>query len=153
MRTRTLELTVGVFILIGVLALLVLALRVSGLTLSAPGNTYTVVAYFDNAAGLTSRAKVTLSGVTIGQVGQVSYDRDRYSSRVELVINSEVNNLPTDSSASILTAGLLGEKYIGLSIGGEEEVLSDGDEIYDTQSALVLEEMIGRFLMNTTSSD
>ncbi|TVP93636.1 MAG: outer membrane lipid asymmetry maintenance protein MlaD [Pseudomonadaceae bacterium] len=153
MRTRTLELTVGVFILIGVLALLVLALRVSGLTLSAPGNTYTVVAYFDNAAGLTPRAKVTLSGVTVGQVSRVTYDRDRFASRVELAINSEVNNVPSDSSASILTAGLLGEKYIGLSIGGEEGVLRDGDEIYDTQSALVLEEMIGRFLMNTVSSD
>lgn len=153
MRTRTLELTVGVFILIGLLALLVLALRVSGLTLSAPGNTYTVVAYFDNAAGLAPRAKVTLSGVTVGQVSRVSYDTERYASRVELAIDSEVNNLPADSSASILTAGLLGEKYVGLSIGGEEEVLADGSQIYDTQSALVLEDMIGRFLMNTVSGE
>ncbi len=153
MRMRTLELTVGVFILAGILALAVLALRVSGLTMSAGGDSYKVYAHFDNVAGLTPRAKVTMAGVTIGQVTNITFDKNRYTGFVEMAINGDVNTLPADSTASIVTAGLLGEKYIGISVGGDELLLSDGDEIHDTQSALVLEELIGRFLLNTVSSD
>lgn len=153
MRTRNLELTVGVFILAGVLALAVLALRVAGLTPGSAGSIYSVHAYFDNVAGLTPRAKVTMSGVTIGQVTAIEFDKNRYSARVDMAIDSEVDTLPADSTASILTAGLLGEKYIGISVGGEEDLLVDGSEIYDTQSALVLEELIGRFLLNTVSKE
>lgn len=153
MRTRKLELTVGLFILAGLLALLILALRVSGLTLSTNGSTYTVYAHFDNVSGLTSRSKVTMAGVTIGQVKSITFDKNRYTGLVEMAINSDVNTLPSDSTASIVTAGLLGEKYIGISVGGDDMVLRDGDEIHDTQSALVLEELIGRFLLNTVSKD
>ncbi|PKM31313.1 MAG: outer membrane lipid asymmetry maintenance protein MlaD [Gammaproteobacteria bacterium HGW-Gammaproteobacteria-11] len=153
MRTRTLELIVGLFILVGVLALLVLALRVSGLTVSATADSYKVYAHFDNIAGLTPRAKVTMAGVTIGQVTRIEFDKNRYTGKVEMAINGDVNTLPSDSTASILTAGLLGEKYIGISVGGEEQMLGDGDEIFDTQSALVLEELIGRFLLNTVNKD
>ncbi|KAA0692477.1 outer membrane lipid asymmetry maintenance protein MlaD [Halopseudomonas laoshanensis] len=153
MRTRTLELTVGLFILIGILALLVLALRVSGLTMSASTDSYKVYAHFDNVAGLTSRAKVTMAGVTIGQVTGIEFDKNRYTGKVEMAINDNINTLPSDSTASILTAGLLGEKYVGISVGGEETMLADGDQIYDTQSALVLEELIGRFLLNTVSKE
>ncbi len=153
MRTRTLELTVGLFILIGILALLVLALRVSGLTMSASTDSYKVYAHFDNVAGLTSRAKVTMAGVTIGQVTGIEFDKNRYTGKVEMAINGNINTLPSDSTASILTAGLLGEKYVGISVGGEETMLADGDQIYDTQSALVLEELIGRFLLNTVSKE
>ncbi|BDX18929.1 MAG: outer membrane lipid asymmetry maintenance protein MlaD [Pseudomonadales bacterium] len=153
MRIRNLELTVGVFILAGVLALTVLALRVAGLTPGSTGSTYSVHAYFDNVAGLTSRAKVTMSGVTIGQVTAIEFDKNRYSARVDMAIDSDVDTLPADSTASILTAGLLGEKYVGISVGGEEDLLVDGSEIYDTQSALVLEELIGRFLLNTVSKE
>ena len=153
MRTRNLELTVGLFILAGLLALLILALRVSGLTLNSSGDTYTVYAHFDNVSGLTSRSKVTMAGVTIGQVKSITFDKNRYTGRVEMVINSDVDTLPADSTASIVTAGLLGEKYIGISVGGDDLVLNDGDEIHDTQSALVLEELIGRFLLNTVSKD
>lgn len=153
MRTRTLELTVGLFILIGVLALLVLALRVSGLTMNAAGDTYKVHAHFDNISGLTTRARVTMAGVTIGQVTAIEFDKDRYTGRVEMAIRGDIDTLPADSSASILTAGLLGEKYIGISVGGEDDFLVDGSEIYDTQSAMVLEELIGRFLFNTVSND
>jgi len=153
MRTRNLELTVGLFILAGLLALLILALRVSGLTLSPNGSTYTVYAHFDNVSGLTSRSKVTMAGVTIGQVKSITFDKNRYTGLVEMAINSDVNTLPSDSTASIVTAGLLGEKYIGISVGGDDMVLRDGDEIHDTQSALVLEELIGRFLLNTVSKD
>ena len=153
MRTRNLELTVGLFILAGLFALLILALRVSGLTLSPNGSTYTVYAHFDNVSGLTSRSKVTMAGVTIGQVKSITFDKNRYTGLVEMAINSDVNTLPSDSTASIVTAGLLGEKYIGISVGGDDMVLRDGDEIHDTQSALVLEELIGRFLLNTVSKD
>ena len=153
MRTRNLELIVGVFILAGLLALAVLAVRVSGLTATSTGSTYSGHAYFDNVAGLTPRAKVTMSGVTIGQVTAISFDKNRYSARVDLAIDSKVDTLPADSTASILTAGLLGEKYVGISVGGDDELLVDGSELYDTQSALVLEELIGRFLLNTVSKD
>ena len=153
MRTRTLELTVGLFILAGVLALVVLALRVSGLSSVTSGDTYRVYAHFDNVAGLTPRAKVTMAGVTIGQVTNIQFDKNRYTGLVEMAIYSDVDTLPADSTASIVTAGLLGEKYVGISVGGEDDLLADGDEILDTQSALVLEELIGRFLLNTVSTD
>lgn len=153
MRNRTLELTVGLFIIIGMLALLVLALRVSGLTLSSAGDTYKVYAHFDNVSGLSPRARVTMAGVSIGQVTAITFDKNRYTGVVEMAIRGDVDTLPVDSTASILTAGLLGEKYIGISVGGDEQMLRNGDEIFDTQSALVLEELIGRFLLSTVSKD
>lgn len=152
MRMRTLELTVGVFILAGLLALAVLAVRVSGLSTNATGDVYKVYAHFDNVSGLTTRARVTMAGVTIGQVTGIEFDKNRYTGKVEMAIFSDVDTLPSDSAASIVTSGLLGEKYIGISVGGDDMMLADGDEIYDTQSALVLEELIGRFLLNTVSS-
>lgn len=153
MQNRTLEIGVGLFLLAGLLAFLLLALRVSGLTLGSNIDTYKLYANFDNIAGLTVRAKVTMAGVTIGKVTAIDLDRDRFTGRVTMEVEQRVNNLPLDSTASILTAGLLGEKYIGLSVGGEEEVLDDGDTIYDTQSSLVLEDLIGKFLLNTVNKD
>lgn len=153
MRIRALEMSVGVFLLIGIAALVVLALRVSGLTVNTQENTYTLYAAFDNVAGLTTRGRVTMAGVTVGKVMQIEFDKETFTGRVTLAVNKEVDNLPTDTTASILTAGLLGEKYVSLSVGGEEEVLKDQDEIYDTQSSLVLEELIGKFLMNSVSSE
>lgn len=153
MRTRALELSVGLFILAGIAALLLLALRVSGLTLGGQENTYTLYANFDNVAGLTTRGKVTMAGVTVGKVQKITLDHDSFMGRVELTIDKAVDNLPTDTTASIVTAGLLGEKYISLSVGGEDEVLAHNDEIYDTQSSLVLEELIGKFLMNTVNTN
>ena len=153
MRTRTLELTVGLFILLGIAALMVLALRVSGLSVSPTADSYKVYAHFDNIAGLTPRAKVTMAGVTIGQVTAIEFDKSRYTARVEMAIDGSVNTLPSDSAASILTAGLRGEKYVGISVGGEDTMLADGDRIVDTQSALVLEELIGRFLLSTVSKE
>ena len=153
MQNRTLEIAVGLFLLAGLLALLLLALRVSGLSVAAAGDTYKVYAYFNNIAGLTVRAKVTMAGVTIGKVTAIDLDHDSYMGRVTLELDSDVNNLPQDSTASILTAGLLGEKYIGISVGGEEAVLKDGSTIHDTQSALVLEDLIGKFLLNSVNKD
>ncbi|WP_324731704.1 outer membrane lipid asymmetry maintenance protein MlaD [Pseudomonas paeninsulae] len=152
MQNRTLEIGVGLFLLAGLLALLLLALRVSGLTVGS-SDTYKVYAHFENIAGLTIRSKVTMAGVTIGKVTAIDLDRDSYTGRVTLLLDDSVDNLPTDSTASILTAGLLGEKYIGISVGGDEEVLVDGGTIYDTQSSLVLEDLIGKFLLNSVNKD
>ena len=94
-----------------------------------------------------------MAGVVVGKVTAIDLDRDSYMGRVTLEIDKRVDNLPVDSTASILTAGLLGEKYIGLSVGGEEEVLVDGSTIHDTQSALVLEDLIGKFMLNSVNKD
>ncbi|WP_347904126.1 outer membrane lipid asymmetry maintenance protein MlaD [Pseudomonas purpurea] len=153
MQNRTLEIGVGLFLLAGILALLLLALRVSGLSPVSSNDSYKLYAYFDNIAGLTVRSKVTMAGVTIGKVTAIDLDRDSFTGRVTLQLEKRVDNLPTDSTASILTAGLLGEKYIGLSVGGEETLLKDGGTIHDTQSSLVLEDLIGKFLLNTVSKD
>ncbi len=153
MRIRAVEISVGVFLLAGMLALLLLALRVSGLTVANSTDTYKLVAHFDNISGLTTRAKVTMAGVTVGKVVAIDFDTETYTGKVSMEVQSRVNNLPTDTTASILTAGLLGEKYISLSVGGEDEVLKDGDVIYDTQSSLVLEELIGKFLMNSVNQE
>lgn len=153
MQNRTLETGVGLFLLAGILALLLLALRVSGLSVSAANDSYKLYAYFDNIAGLTVRAKVTMAGVAIGKVTAIDLDHDNFTGRVTMEIQKRVDNLPSDSTASILTAGLLGEKYIGISVGGEQAVLKDGGTIHDTQSSLVLEDLIGKFLLNTVSKD
>ena len=153
MQNRTMEIGVGLFLLAGILALLLLALRVSGLSPTASTDTYKLYANFDNIAGLTVRAKVTMAGVTIGKVTAIDLDRDNFTARVTLQLEKAVDNLPTDSTASILTAGLLGEKYIGISVGGEDAVLKDGGTIHDTQSSLVLEDLIGKFLLNTVSKE
>ncbi|WAH59746.1 outer membrane lipid asymmetry maintenance protein MlaD [Pseudomonas silvicola] len=153
MQNRTLEIGVGMFLLAGILALILLALRVSGLSTSAANDTYKLYAYFDNIAGLTVRAKVTMAGVTVGKVTAIDLDRDNFTGRVTMQIDKKVNNLPVDSTASILTAGLLGEKYIGLSVGGDDKLLTDGGTIHDTQSSLVLEDLIGKFLLNTVNKD
>jgi phospholipid/cholesterol/gamma-HCH transport system substrate-binding protein len=151
-KTRSLELVVGLFMLAGMLALLLIALRVSGLSLSSPGKTYTLTAYFDNIGGLTARSKVTMSGVKIGQVESVRLDHDEMMARVDMSIRADVDYLPQDSIASILTSGLLGEQFIGISLGGAPDSLADGDIIYDTQPALILEDLIGKFLMNSTNA-
>ena len=152
MRIRTLEIGVGLFLLAGVLAMLLLSLRVSGLSVGN-ADTYKLYAYFDNISGLTVRSRVTMAGVTIGKVTAIDLDRESYTGRVTMEIQQDVDILPYDSTASILTAGLLGEKYIGISVGGEEETLGDGDTIRDTQSSLVLEDLIGKFLLNSVNKE
>lgn len=148
MRIKSLELVVGSFLLAGLGALLFLALQVSGLTaeMSKPG--YRVHALFQNAGGLTVRARVTIAGVTIGRVEAIGLDPKTQQARVEMSIDSDVNDISTDSVAAILTAGLLGEKYIGLTPGAEDTFLKEGSRIEQTQSSLVLEDLIGKFLFN-----
>ncbi|UVE18568.1 outer membrane lipid asymmetry maintenance protein MlaD [Pseudomonas sp. LS44] len=153
MQIRTLEIGVGLFLLAGLLALLLLALRVSGLAVGTGQDTYKLYANFDNIAGLTVRAKVTMAGVTIGKVTAIDLDRDTYTGRVTMELEQRVDNLPADSTASILTAGLLGEKYVGISVGGDDALLKDGGTIHDTQSSLVLEDLIGKFLINSVNKE
>ena len=148
MNTRTTELAVGAFVIVAAVALFFLAMRVSGLTQSTSANTYTIKASFDNISGLTSRAKVTMSGVSIGRVTSISLDPVRLNAVVEMQINSDVDEISTDAAASILTAGLLGEKYIGIVPGADDTYLKNGGEITLTQSSLVLEDLIGKFLFN-----
>ncbi|PXF31733.1 organic solvent ABC transporter substrate-binding protein [Pokkaliibacter plantistimulans] len=150
MKVRTLELSVGVLMLAGIAALLVLAVKVSGLTFAASEPTYKVYARFDNIGGLTSRSKVTIAGVPIGRVTSIQLDPKDFRAKVEMQINQSVNYLSTDSSAMILTSGLLGEKYIGIQVGADDTMLKDGDIIEYTQSALVLEDLIGKFLSSQT---
>ncbi|MAR89877.1 MAG: outer membrane lipid asymmetry maintenance protein MlaD [Pseudomonadota bacterium] len=153
MRTRTVELAVGAFMLIGLVAIIFLALRVSGLSMQSPDETYRVYGKFENIGGLTVRAKVTMAGVTIGRVSDIYLDKEDFVGVVEMDIYDSVSNLSTDTSAAILTAGLLGEKYIGLTQGAELDNLTDGSEIYNTQSAMVLEDLIAKFLVGQVSSD
>ena len=151
MRFRALEISVGALILAGMLAMVALAINVSGLNLSQKSGGYSVYARFDNIGGLTERAKVSMSGVQIGQVTAIRIDRKRLMAEVEMQIFDDVDYLSIDSSAQILTAGLLGEKYIGITPGFEDDLLENGMTIEDTQSALVLEEIVGKFLFNKVS--
>ena len=148
MAKKWLEISVGGFLVAGVVALLALALQVSGTHMGGASEQYQLSALFDNTAGLSAKARVTLAGVTIGEVEGVSIDSQTLMARVDMTIDSSVDYLTLDSSASILTAGLLGEKYVGLSVGADEDMLVHGDMIEDTQSALVLEELVGQVLLN-----
>ncbi len=153
MRNKQIELLVGVFIVFGFAGLAYLAIQVSGLAFADKQDSYQVVARFDDIGGLTPRAKVAVAGVTIGSVESITFDKELYMALVTMNIDQDIDNLPIDSTASILTSGLLGEKYIGLSIGAEDTFLASGDEVYDTQSALVLENLISQFLFNSTTGD
>ncbi|QFU02284.1 putative phospholipid ABC transporter-binding protein MlaD [Halomonas sp. THAF5a] len=146
-RSKTMELGVGLFMLAGILGLVFLGLRVSGLSLSVPSETFRLEANFANIGGLKPRARVTMAGVTVGRVESIELDTDWYDARVVMELDGELEGqLPEDSTAAILTAGLLGEQYVGLSVGGAPETLGDGDTLRDTQSALVLEELIQQFV-------
>ncbi|PRY73524.1 MULTISPECIES: outer membrane lipid asymmetry maintenance protein MlaD [Halomonas] len=146
-RSKTMELGVGLFMLAGILGLVFLGLRVSGLSLALPSETFRLEANFANIGGLKPRARVTMAGVTVGRVEAIELDTDWYDARVVMELDGQLEGqLPEDSTAAILTAGLLGEQYIGLSVGGAPETLADGDTLRDTQSALVLEELIQQFV-------
>ena len=148
MTRKAIETTVGLFLLIGVAAMIWLALKVGNWS-PATTRDYEVTAHFDNIGGLTVKAPVTLAGVTIGRVASIGIDADDYSARITLQIDQAHDNLPTDTSAAILTSGLLGAQYVGLDPGAEETYLEDGDRIEITQSAVVLEHLIGQILIRT----
>src|SRR5690606_19482328 len=143
---------VGLFVVLGVIALVFLALRAGNMSTFSFAPTYQVTAHFDNLGGLKVRAPVKSSGVVVGRVASIGFDNQRYQAVVTLDLEQQFT-FPTDSSASILTSGLLGEQYIGLTPGGEENMLTSGSEIQFTQSAVVLEELISKFLYNSASDE
>ena len=139
---------VGLFVVIGAAALLFLSLKAANLlTLSFSDNSYTVLARFDNIGGLKPRAPVKSAGVVVGRVKAVALDPERFQADVTLAMDSAYA-FPKDSSLKILTSGLLGEQYIGIQAGYEESALKSGDVIGETQSAVVLENLISQFLFN-----
>ncbi len=146
-NNKTLELWVGLFVAVGILALAMLAFRVGNLGSADVVDGYKIHARFDNIGQLKIRAPITLAGVRIGRISDITVDEDYYAV-VTLNISGDYRNLPTDTSASILTSGLLGEQYVALEPGGSEEYLKEGDTIRLTQSALVLEKLIGQFLFS-----
>lgn len=148
---KAIEMAVGVFVAIGIGAIAMLAFKVSNLTSAEVSDPYRVRAQFDNIGGLKVKSPVTMAGVRIGRVSNIAFDRERYVAVVTLDIDGRYNTIPKDSNASIFTSGLLGEQYIGLEPGGAEEYLKTGDTIELTQSALVLERLIGQFLFNKAS--
>lgn len=148
-QTKVLETWVGLFVALGILALFFMAMKVSNLAdLKTDDKSYRVTARFQNAGSLKERSAVSMAGVRIGRVSAIRFDKETYEAVVEMQIDPQYNTIPSDSSASVLTAGLLGEQYVGLSAGGSDEFLKAGDKIELTQSALVLEEVISRFLFN-----
>jgi len=152
-KNAMLNSAVGAFVSLGLIALLVLALKVSNVQSVTSSDSYQLTAYFENVGGLRSKAPVSVSGVKIGYVQSIQYDPQRFQAKVVLAIGAEHDYLSSDTQASIYTAGLLGEQYITLSPGAEEVYLKDGDSIVHTQSAFVLEEIIGQVLVNMTSKE
>lgn len=148
---RLVEIAVGLFVVAGIAALFALAMRVSNITGFSGVERYTVIGHFQNVGGLKEKAPVNMAGVQVGRVSDIELDKKTFEARVELSISSEYDNLPSDTSAAIRTSGLLGEQYIGLEAGGSPTTLQDGDELMLTQSALILEDIIGQFLYDQAS--
>lgn len=151
MRSRWLEFGVGIFIIAALLGLLFLAFRVSGFAQLGDGHYYILKADFDNVGGLKVRAPVAVSGVKVGQVTQIKLNGQTYRAEVIMKISDAFQDLPIDTSASILTQGILGSNYIGLTPGYEQQVLKPGARIETTHSALILENLIGQLMFNLSN--
>ena len=147
MNRKLLDLWVGLFVAIGFAAILFLALRVGNLSSAGFSETYTLIANFDNIGGLKVRGPVKSAGVVVGRVTKIHFDEKIYEAVVTMSVDGRYR-FPRDTFASILTAGLLGEQYVGLDAGGDEDTLKPGDTFGKTQSAVVLEKLIGQFLFN-----
>ncbi|MGZ5133254.1 MAG: outer membrane lipid asymmetry maintenance protein MlaD [Caldimonas sp.] len=147
MEKKSVEAFVGIFVLLGMVGLVFLALKAANLGSFSAGETYTLVAYFDNIGALKVRAPVRSAGVTVGRVASIALDPKRYQGVVRLEIQRDVQ-FPIDSSARILTSGLLGDQYVGVEPGAQEKNFAPGDEIKQTQSAVVLESLISQFLFS-----
>ncbi len=150
-QTRSVEIGTGLFVLLGMAALFFLTTQTTGSDSFSSGDSYTVNASFENVGSLTNRAPVAMSGVTIGRVTSVEFDPVLLNASVTFEIDSRFDQIPEDSDASILTAGLLGSQYIGLQAGGSDLYLEDGSEIQFTQSAIVIENLISKYLFNSGS--
>ena len=145
MNKTVLDLWVGLFVIAGIVALLFLALKVGSMSAIKTAESYEVVARFDNIGGLKPRAPVKSAGVVVGRVADIRFDNETYEAAVTLRLDKRYA-FPKDTSAAIMTSGLLGEQYIGLEAGGDSQTLKDQDRIFLTQSAVVLENLIGQFI-------
>ena len=146
LKKRMLELLVGLFMLAGILAMFVLAFKVSGLSQYSTRDSFRVSAIFDNIGDLKVRAPVTIAGVRVGEVSKIVVDNNDFKAKIELRIDKRQNNLPEDTTAKILTAGLIGANYIELIPGYDTANLKEGDVIIDTQPAIILENLIGQLI-------
>jgi phospholipid/cholesterol/gamma-HCH transport system substrate-binding protein len=145
MERTTLDLWVGMFVVAGIAALVMLAMKVGNLSTYNVSESYEVHAYFSNIGGLKPKASVKSAGVLVGRVTEITLDTERYEAKVVMSLDKRYK-FPKDTFANILTAGLLGEQYIGLMPGGDQEMLQNGEQLKKTQSAVVLEDLIGKFL-------
>ena len=152
-QTRSIEMGTGLFVLLGMGALFFLTTQITGSNDFSGAKTYKVTAEFDNIGSLKIRAPVSMSGVTIGRVKSVSFDKEKLKAIVILEIDSQYDQIPDDSDAAILTSGLLGSQYIGLQAGGSLDSLVDGSEIYYVQDAIVMENLISKYLFSQGSKD
>lgn len=152
MNRTTLDLWVGFFVAVGIGSLLFLALKVGNLASSSTGETYRLQAEFDNIGGLKVRAPVKSAGVVVGRVTEVRFDPESYRAVVAMSID-ERYKFPRDTILTINTSGILGEQYIGFEVGGEAEMLKDGQTVKKTQSAVVLEKLISQFMFNKAQED
>ncbi len=153
MKKSLVELWVGLFVLAGIAAIVALTFRVEGANLFSNEDSYTLYARFDNVGSLSVKAPVTVAGVNVGRVSSIAVDREHFNALVELSISENFDSIPIDSSARILTAGLLGAQYIGLEQGAEDIFLQSGDIIEFTQSAFSLEDIIAELVVRLTSGE
>lgn len=147
------EFASGIFLLLGIAALVWLALRATDYGQEIGDDTYTITARFANIGDLRDRAPVKIGGVVVGLVDKVELDPTTFDAIVYMNIASRYDEIPTDTGASVLTSGVLGDRYIGLEPGGAPDYLGDGDELFVTQSALVLEQVIGKYLFNAGNKE
>ena len=145
MQRKSLDIWVGLFVLLGAIAVMFLALKAGNMSSMSFGPSYTLVARFDNIGGLKARAPVKAAGVVVGRVSEIGFNKETFQAEVTLELDKRYP-FPKDSSAKILTSGLLGEQYVGLEAGGDTRNLADADSIKMTQSAVVLENLISQFL-------
>lgn len=148
-HTSTQDTIVGLFVAAGIVGLFFLALQVSNLSSFTEHDSYTITARFENSGGLKVKSPVSAAGVKIGRVSAISFDPKTYQSVVQLSIDSQYNTLPDDTTASVFTAGLLGEQYVNLEAGGSDDFLKQGGKIEITQSAIILEKALGQFLFKS----
>lgn len=153
LQTRTVEIGTGLFVLLGMGALFFLTTQTTGGDDFDADEVYTVEARFENIGSLRPRAPIAMSGVTIGRVTSISFDPENLEAVVEFVVDSQSDRIPDDSDATILTSGILGSQYIGLQAGGSDTYFEDGSEVLFTQSAILLENLIGKFLVNAGGED
>lgn len=147
-NSRTVQIWVGLFVALGLASLFMLAMKVSNISALNGAEGYILKANFENIGGLKVKSPITMAGVVVGRVSGIDFDRNTYEAVVSMTIEHQYDNIPEDTTASIFTAGLLGEQYIGLEAGGSETYLKEGDNFKLTQSAVVLEKLIGQFLVS-----